>query len=111
MSDIAKIVSIKTGTVKRLTKDYEYSKKEVTTEQERYEKLKANGGDEYELRAQQKVVADAEQMIPDYKKRLAKALEELEEFTDSSDPAVTSLKELSAAKDVAAAAKAIVGNA
>jgi tubulin-specific chaperone A len=94
MSDLAKILSIKTGAVKRLTKgifsaytlsmltpDYTYSKQEVVTEHERYKKLEANGGDEYELRAQAKVVADAEQMIPDYKKRLAAALEELTELT------------------------------
>lgn len=78
MSDALRILKIKSGAVKRLAKDVTYSQKELENERERMAKLKANGGDEYEIRAQDKVIVDADQMVPDYKKRLASAVEDLE---------------------------------
>lgn len=98
MSDALRTLKIRTGTVRRLAKDVTFGRKESEEERERMRKLKENGGDEYEVRAQDKVIADADQMVPDYQKRLAVAVEELEElivgpplhpqppFRDSSPP-------------------------
>ena len=71
-------LKIKVGAVRRLAKDVTYSVKEAEGERQRLTTLKNNGGDEYEVRAQEKVIADADQMVPDYRKRLAAAIEDLE---------------------------------
>ena len=36
-----------------------------------------DGADEYELRQQDRVIADARQMVPDYRKRLAAGIDDL----------------------------------
>lgn len=115
MSDAIRALKIKTGVVNRLAKDVNYSTKESHNERERLQKLKNNGGDEYEIRAQDKVIADADQMIPDYKKRLQAALDDLESMVvsfsrhyerckgpnglkNSGEPALKDTEELAAAK-------------
>lgn len=66
-------LAIKTNVSKRLLKDCEYSAKEVSSEKDRLSKL----SDEYEIRAQEKVVKDAEQMIPHYREQLEESLKDL----------------------------------
>ncbi|CCG84397.1 protein of unknown function [Taphrina deformans PYCC 5710] len=105
MSEAKRSLKIKTGAVKRLAKDVQYSQKESESERTRLATLKANGGDEYEIRAQDKVIADADQMIPDYRKRLAAAIEELEELTTSDEPALQDSEELKSANEVLAEAR------
>lgn len=81
MTEAIRTLKIKAGTVKRYDKDLSYSKQECQTERQRLHKLRDDGGDEYEIRAQEKVVADADQMVPNYKNRLEIAIAELEALT------------------------------
>lgn len=108
MSDALRVLKIKSGAVKRLTKDLSYSKEEIVTEQKRLAKLKENGGDEYEVRAQEKVVADAEQMVPDYKKRLSSAVEDLQEVINSGDSSISETEDFTIAKKLVSDAKSLI---
>lgn len=108
MSDALRTLKIKSGVVKRLTKDLSYSKTEIVTEQERLAKLKESGGDEYEIRAQDKVVADAEQMVPDYKKRLASAVQDLQEIIKTGDSSISETEDFSVAKQLVHDAEALL---
>lgn len=78
MTDILRALKIKSGTVKRLSRDVTYAQEESASERTRLQKLTSSGGDEYEVRAQEKVIKDADQMVPDYRSRLKSAIEDLE---------------------------------
>ncbi|XP_052869027.1 tubulin-specific chaperone A [Anopheles cruzii] len=73
-------LTIKTGVVKRLSKEKVVYEKEVVTQQNRIEKLKAGGSDDYVLRKQDEVLQESMMMIPDCQRRLAKAHQELSEM-------------------------------
>lgn len=108
MSDALRTLKIKSGAVKRLTKDLSYSKEEIVTEQKRLATLKDNGGDEYEVRAQEKVVADAEQMVPDYQKRLTAAVEDLQDIIDTKDASINETEEFGVAQQLVRDAKVLL---
>lgn len=62
----------------RCDTDVSVAQRELTAEEERYQTMETReGADEYELRQQDRVIADARQMVPDYKKRLAAAIDDL----------------------------------
>ncbi|XP_058058119.1 tubulin-specific chaperone A [Anopheles bellator] len=73
-------LTIKTGVVKRLSKEKVVYEKEVVTQQNRIEKLKAAGSDDHVLRKQDEVLQESMMMIPDCQRRLAKAHQELSEM-------------------------------
>ncbi|BFZ56176.1 hypothetical protein PYCC9005_003218 [Savitreella phatthalungensis] len=75
-------LEIKTASVSRLLKDLEVCKHEIETEQKRLETMTAGGSDEYEIRQQNRVLADAKQMLPEYQKRLAETVADLDKFTE-----------------------------
>lgn len=60
---------IKTGVVKRLSKEKTVYEKEVNTELARLDKFKGNGADDHVLRKQEEVIAECQMMIPDSKRR------------------------------------------
>ncbi|XP_045216910.1 tubulin-specific chaperone A-like [Mercenaria mercenaria] len=78
-----KNLKIKTGVVKRLTKEIGYYEKEVTKEEERFEKKKAGGGDEHELKKQKEVIEESRAMIPDSKRRLTAAKDEMKKLLEN----------------------------
>ncbi|KAH3839474.1 tubulin-specific chaperone A-like [Dreissena polymorpha] len=78
-----KQIKIKTGVVKRLAKEKVYYEKEVGKEEERYEKLKREGGDDHVLRKQTEVINESKVMIPDTRNRLVKASEDLRNVLDT----------------------------
>lgn len=86
--------------------DVAYAQKESESERQRLSKMQADGGDEYEVRAQEKVIADADQMIPDYRKRLHSAISELAELMKSPDMQAVAPDDLDSANKILEAAQA-----
>uniref|UniRef100_T1H7F6 Tubulin-specific chaperone A n=1 Tax=Megaselia scalaris TaxID=36166 RepID=T1H7F6_MEGSC len=60
-----KQITIKTGVVKRLAKEKTVYKKEVTNEQNRLEKFKAQGADSHVISKQEEVIQECLMMVPD----------------------------------------------
>ncbi|XP_017073301.1 tubulin-specific chaperone A [Drosophila eugracilis] len=71
---------IKSGVVKRLTKEKFCYAKEVVVEQNRMEKFKGEGADDHVLRKQEEVIQECIMMVPDSKRRLQKEYEILEKY-------------------------------
>lgn len=78
-----KTFKIKTGVVKRLTKEKVVYEREVDEQKEKIEKLKEDGKDEYDIRKQEEVLQECLMMIPECKRRLAKAVDDLQKIVDS----------------------------
>lgn len=60
---------IKTGVVKRLTKEKSVYEKELITEKARLEKFRKEGADDHVLRKQEEVIQECAMMIPDSLRR------------------------------------------
>ncbi|KAI8379527.1 tubulin binding cofactor A [Radiomyces spectabilis] len=93
-------LKIKTNVVKRLFKEQIAYGKEAQDQQKRIDKLIANGADEADVRKQKEVLEETLCMIPDVKKRLAKAYEDLQDKVQ--DPAYADTEELKEAQTVLA---------
>ncbi|XP_055542399.1 tubulin-specific chaperone A [Wyeomyia smithii] len=78
-------LTIKTGVVKRLSKEKTVYEKEVVTQQNRIDKLKAAGSDDHDIRKQEEVLQESLMMVPDCQRRLAKAYEELSEMLKNEE--------------------------
>ncbi|XP_040195545.1 tubulin-specific chaperone A-like [Rana temporaria] len=89
-------IKIKTGVVKRLYKDKVMYEKEAKQKEEKVERMKTAGEDEYVLKKQNEVLQESRMMIPDCSRRLEatstdlaqileneKELEEAEEYKDA----------------------------
>lgn len=79
-------LKIKTGAVKRTTKEFLYYFKELDTEKNRLEKMKADGKDEYDLKQQENVVSETGVMIPETKKSLQGVVDLLIQCFDNVGP-------------------------
>lgn len=77
-------LKIKTGIVKRMTKEKAAYIKEVEVERERLVKMKDTGKDEYELKRQEEVIAESLSMIPHTHKKLLTAYSDLKEALDAA---------------------------
>lgn len=62
-------ITIKTGVVKRLSKEKTVYKKEVINEENRLEKFKTQGADSHVLKKQEEVIQECLMMVPDCQKR------------------------------------------
>ncbi|KAM3940523.1 tubulin-specific chaperone A [Leptodactylus fuscus] len=91
-------IKIKTGVVKRLSKEKLMYEKEAKQQEEKIERMKSEGGDEYVIKKQKEILQESRMMIPDCHRRLEAAhadlariledekdLEETEEFKDARD--------------------------
>eukprot|EP01114_Cavostelium_apophysatum_P006109 TRINITY_DN17340_c0_g1_i1.p1 TRINITY_DN17340_c0_g1~~TRINITY_DN17340_c0_g1_i1.p1 ORF type:complete len:118 (-),score=36.29 TRINITY_DN17340_c0_g1_i1:107-433(-) len=78
-ADQAKKLKIKVSSCKRLQKEYESYEKEEKKQSEKIQKMKAEGADPYDIKKQEEVLADTQQMFPDTKKRLDSTLQDLAE--------------------------------
>ncbi|XP_068127836.1 tubulin-specific chaperone A [Hyperolius riggenbachi] len=89
-------IKIKTGVVKRLSKEKFMYEKEAKQEEEKIERMKTEGGDEYVIKKQIEILHESRMMIPDCHRRLEaahtdlsqileieKELEETEEYKDA----------------------------
>ncbi|KAI8820204.1 tubulin binding cofactor A-domain-containing protein [Fimicolochytrium jonesii] len=81
-AELLKKIKVQTGVVRRISKDLSYYDEEAITQQKRIDKLIADGADEHDIRKQKEVLEETHVMMPDGKKRLARAQEELQELLD-----------------------------
>ncbi|KAG5889363.1 hypothetical protein JTB14_009156 [Gonioctena quinquepunctata] len=76
-------IKIKTGVVKRLTKEKTVYDIEAEQQRNRVEKYKSDGKDEYEIRKQEEVLTECRMMVPDCQRRLLVAFEDLKKILDN----------------------------
>lgn len=77
MEGQAKNLKIKTGTLRRLTKEKVMYEEEAQTLQEKLKQYKEEGKDEYFIKKQTEVLKEANMMVPDTIRRLQKAYDDL----------------------------------
>eukprot|EP00124_Ichthyophonus_hoferi_P003753 Ihof_evm5s349 gene=Ihof_evmTU5s349 len=82
MADAAVLrqLKIKTGVVKRISKEVGMYQREVIEIEERTRRLAAEGTDIYYLKKQEEVKAESEAMVPDTLRRLDAAIIDLEDM-------------------------------
>eukprot|EP00996_Jenningsia_fusiforme_P004065 NODE_4869_length_750_cov_17.878745_g4515_i0.p2 GENE.NODE_4869_length_750_cov_17.878745_g4515_i0~~NODE_4869_length_750_cov_17.878745_g4515_i0.p2 ORF type:complete len:112 (+),score=34.68 NODE_4869_length_750_cov_17.878745_g4515_i0:148-483(+) len=84
MSQEVKQLKLKSGVLKRNLKDFEYSCKEVTREEQRLEKMRADGKDESTLKQQKQCLSEAVSGVSEAKGRALKARADLQDFLDAN---------------------------
>lgn len=62
-------IKIKTGVLRRITKEKVLYKKELDQQKVRIEKLRGEGKDEYVLRKEEEILQETMMMIPDSQRR------------------------------------------
>jgi tubulin-specific chaperone A len=77
MEGQAKNLKIKTGTLRRLTKEKIMYEQEARSLQEKLKQYKEEGKDEYFIKKQTEVLKEANMMVPDTIRRLQKAYDDL----------------------------------
>ncbi|KAI8639432.1 tubulin binding cofactor A [Parasitella parasitica] len=78
-------LKIKTNVLKRINREYYGYLKEAVTQQKRIDKLIEENADEADISKQKEVLAETHQMIPDVKKRLAAAQQDLQNLVDNTE--------------------------
>ncbi|XP_013789842.1 tubulin-specific chaperone A-like [Limulus polyphemus] len=78
-----KQIKIKSGVIKRLSKEKNMYEKEAEQEKRKLEKMKAEGKDEYDIRKQEEVLQESLMMIPDCQKRLNTAYTDLKNVLEA----------------------------
>ncbi|XP_067838248.1 tubulin-specific chaperone A [Heptranchias perlo] len=76
-------IKIKTGVVKRLAKEKLMYEKEAKQQEEKVEKMKVDGNDQYVVKKQMEVLQESRMMIPDCQRRLATAHSDLTQLLES----------------------------
>lgn len=113
--DLQRKLKIKTGTVKRLGKELESYEKEATKQQEKITKMKNDQANEYDVRKQEEVLQETQQMLPDTLKRLKQAKSDLDEHMDivskhGEAEAIKGTEDWKLAAEVIAYAAQLIGN-
>ncbi|KAL1748921.1 tubulin binding cofactor A [Schizophyllum fasciatum] len=80
LPSIKRQLKIKTGAVSRLWKEYNMYRKEAEDQKIKVDKMVADGGDEYETRNAQRILAESEKMVEDTSSRVGKAAVDLREI-------------------------------
>ncbi|KAJ8961956.1 hypothetical protein NQ314_005858 [Rhamnusium bicolor] len=91
-------IKIKTGVVKRLTKEKTVYEREVEQQKLRIEKLKAQKKDEYDIRKQEEVLTEGLMMVPDCQRRLLTAYDDLKNIIETEQDLKDSADYLTAQK-------------
>jgi len=104
MSDVATIrrqLKIKTGVVKRLTKEVRVYEQEVEVLQKRLDKFIEESAEEWDIKNGRKVLEEGMKMIPDTQNRLSKYAEELKELVEHAkkEPAFEGDADLAGAEE------------
>jgi len=84
-SDPKRQLKIKTGVVKRLAKEKEMYEKEAVDQAAKVEKMKAEEKDEYDIKKQKEVLEESRIMIPDCKRRLKTAYDDLKKLVADTE--------------------------
>lgn len=62
-------IKIKTGVLKRLTKEKTVYEREIDQQKQRIEKLRSEGKDEHVLRKEEEILQESHMMVPDSHRR------------------------------------------
>lgn len=62
-------IKIKTGVLKRLTKEKSVYEREIDQQKQRIEKLRAEGKDDHVMRKEDEILQEAQMMVPDSHRR------------------------------------------
>lgn len=84
--DLMRKLKIKSGSVKRLTKEYAYYIKEETQQRAKVEKMREDGKEESDIKQQVDVLNETLTVLPDARNRLATFAKELQQFLDNDCP-------------------------
>ncbi|KAG8899808.1 hypothetical protein FRB99_006439 [Tulasnella sp. 403] len=103
LATVRKQLKIKTGVVKRLSKEVGVYKQEEEEQVLRVEKLKADGVDEADIRQANNVLREAQKMVPDAQNRMAKAVADLRDLIAHA----VAISELAEDEELAKAKEAI----
>lgn len=76
-------MKIKTGVVKRLTKEKCMYEKEAIQQEEKIERMKAEKGDEYMIKKQIEILQESRMMVPDCQRRLEAAYTDLMQILEN----------------------------
>lgn len=102
-----KQLRIQTGVVKRIIKEKQMYEKEVEQTENRIQKMKDEGRDEYDVRKMGEVLAESKMMGPDCVKRLTTAVEDLKTKMSDADDLKETEEYKEAAKHLADAEKVL----
>lgn len=97
-------LKIKTGVVKRLTKEKTVYEREAEQQKLRVEKFKEQGKDEYDIKKQEEVLTESLMMVPDCQRRLVVAYDDLKNILETEQD-LQGTEEYSAAQKVLDEAK------
>jgi len=100
-------IKIKTGVVKRLTKEKEMYEKEAIQIAGKIEKMKDDGKDEYDIKKQNEVLNESRSMVPDTVRRLKAAYAELDDLLEK-EADLAEVEEFSLAKTALTAAEPVI---
>uniref|UniRef100_A0A2K6E4F2 Tubulin-specific chaperone A n=1 Tax=Macaca nemestrina TaxID=9545 RepID=A0A2K6E4F2_MACNE len=78
-------IKIKTGVVKRLVKEKVMYEKEAKQQEEKIEKMRAEDGENYDIKKQVEILQESRMMIPDCQRRLEAAYLDLQQILVSKD--------------------------
>ncbi|KAL7376881.1 hypothetical protein ABVT39_017620 [Epinephelus coioides] len=78
-------IKIKTGIVKRLAKEEIAYKTEAKQQEEKVERLKTEGADDYLIKKQMEVLQESKMMIPDCRRRLTIAHGDLLQLLEAEE--------------------------
>ncbi|KAM4532529.1 tubulin-specific chaperone A [Fundulus diaphanus] len=92
-------IKIKTGVVKRLVKEEISYINEAKQQEEKIERMKADGGDEYVIKKQMEVLQESRMMVPDCRRRLLIAHADLSQILETEEDLAES-EEYKEAKNV-----------
>ncbi|XP_067057317.1 tubulin-specific chaperone A-like isoform X2 [Acropora muricata] len=82
-SDPKRQLHIKTGVLKRLSKEKVMYEKEVVDQSAKIDKMKAENKDEHDIKKQIEVLEESKIMIPDCKRRIKSAYNDLQTLVNS----------------------------
>ncbi|XP_048733967.1 tubulin-specific chaperone A-like isoform X2 [Ostrea edulis] len=102
-----KQIKIKTGVVKRLTKEKVSYEEEALKTEEKVEKMKSENKDEYEIKKMIEVLQESKMMVPDTLKRLKAGYADLENLLTKEED-LSETEEYKAGKVILEEAKAVM---
>ncbi|XP_017751013.1 PREDICTED: tubulin-specific chaperone A [Rhinopithecus bieti] len=86
-------IKIKTGVVKRIVEEKQAFEKEAKQQEEKIEKMRAEDGENYDIKKQVEILQESRMMIPDCQRRLEAAYLDLQQILVSKDFCVIYLEE------------------
>eukprot|EP01116_Phalansterium_solitarium_P013186 TRINITY_DN3032_c0_g1_i2.p1 TRINITY_DN3032_c0_g1~~TRINITY_DN3032_c0_g1_i2.p1 ORF type:complete len:123 (-),score=20.26 TRINITY_DN3032_c0_g1_i2:641-1009(-) len=101
--DLLKKLKIKTGSCKRLHKEIGTYVQEAKKQQDKIAAMKAKGADSHDVKKQEEVLTESQDMIPDVEKRLEAALHDLTahmQAIEDEEETIKSLEDWKAAQEV-----------